>query len=151
MGLFKRKAVLVSWVFVAVWAVVIFIGSATTGHDFDLGNGPFAVLKQVVSDMLSHVVGSPVDPSPIGHFGEYFVFGALLANALRFHMDTRRALASAVALAACYSITDEVHQIFVPGRTFDLADWVVDVVAASLAAAIFLAVKRSGGSRGRLS
>ena len=37
-------------------------------------------------------------------------------------------------MAACYGISDEIHQIFVPGRDASLYVWVADCAGAALAA-----------------
>ena len=128
----------VSWGLVVLWAVFIFAASATTGYDYDMGNGPLAFLKQWIADVLSSVVGAPIDPSPIGHFGEYFVFGALLANALRFHFGWKRVVALAICTAAAYAITDELHQYFVPGRAFELIDIGLDTLGAVIVSVALL-------------
>lgn len=41
----------------------------------------------------------------------------------------------AVAIASLYGITDEIHQIFVPGRFCDPLDWMTDTAGALLGAA----------------
>lgn len=139
-----RKSVVISWGLVVAWAVFIFVMSATTEHDFKTGTGIAAMLKTLVSDVLSAVVGHEVDPSPIGHFGEYLVFGGLLVNALRHYVSPAATAGGAVAIAAFYAVTDEFHQLFVPGRACDPADWVVDVSAAMLAALIgWLVLRRN--------
>ena len=45
-------------------------------------------------------------------------------------------------ITACYGISDEIHQIFVPGRDASLYDWFADCTGAVLAAAL-----RSGMAR----
>ena len=131
-----------AWAAVVVWAVLIFVASAKSGFDFDTGNGPLELAKRWLADVLSSLMGYPVDPSPIGHFSEYLVFGALLFNALRMHLHMRpsRVALCAIAIAAAYAATDEFHQMFVPGRACDLVDWLVDVAAAAIAACVFAAV-----------
>jgi VanZ family protein len=37
-----------------------------------------------------------------------------------------------IALGALYGVTDEWHQVFVPGRVPDVADWLVDVLGLIL-------------------
>lgn len=39
---------------------------------------------------------------------------------------------AAVAVAGLYGVTDEFHQMFVPGRFPDLFDWLADVTGAAL-------------------
>jgi hypothetical protein len=41
---------------------------------------------------------------------------------------------AAASVAVGYGLTDEVHQLFVPGRHFELADLAADAVGASLGA-----------------
>ena len=39
----------------------------------------------------------------------------------------------ALVLTSVYGITDEVHQLFVPGRFCDWADWLADTVGGCIA------------------
>lgn len=133
-----------SWGLVVAWAILIFVVSAKPGHDFEIGQGIVAVLKNWLAGLLSSLTGRPVDPSPIGHFFEYLVFGGLLANALRFHVkSTGKIVAGALGIAAAYAATDEFHQYFVPSRACDPADWLVDIAAAGIAACVVALAART--------
>jgi len=85
---------------------------------------------------LSSVSGSDIsigiDISALAHFGEYAILGGLLALALE---RSDRALAAA-AMASAYGVTDELHQLLVPGRKSDPVDWVVDTAGAIAGAAL---------------
>ena len=126
----------VAWVLVAAWAVVIFAMSAKSGLELDAGTGIVSMAKRWLAGVLSDLFGQPVDPSPVGHFLEYLVFGALLVNALRHSLAAGKTAFASVGIAAFYAVTDEFHQMFVPGRACDPADWLVDVTAVALAALI---------------
>ena len=77
--------------------------------------------------------GGPVR-SPIAHFTEYAILASLLWLALRSSPRfARHATALAFGLAALYALSDELHQSFVPGRTPDARDWLVDLAGAALA------------------
>jgi VanZ family protein len=57
------------------------------------------------------------------HFGAYAVLGALLAfGAAR----SRLRMAAALAIGLLYGASDEIHQMFVPGRSPDVLDWAAD-------------------------
>jgi VanZ family protein len=56
---------------------------------------------------------------------------------------TARAAITAVALAAAYGVTDEVHQLFVPGRVFDARDMLADLTGAAAACAAAWLVARA--------
>jgi VanZ family protein len=67
------------------------------------------------------------------HFGAYGLLGALLAFAA-----ARSGLPPLVALVlgVLYGATDEIHQMYVPGRSPDLLDWCAD--AAGVITAVLL-------------
>ena len=59
------------------------------------------------------------------------MLGMLVHNAVR-QCGARGMKAVAVALAICvvYGITDEIHQIFVPGRAFQVSDLAMDAAGS---------------------
>ena len=130
----RRIAVILSWMAVAAVAALIFFMSAKDGATLDTDSGIITMLKDWLASAAAALFGHPVDVSPIGHFAEFFLFGSVLVNALRWHMPLKRAMLAAVLLASAYGITDEIHQIFVPMRSCDPADWAVDTVAALIGA-----------------
>lgn len=73
----------------------------------------------------------------LGHFSEYAVLGALLTAALRIrHTERQSPPFTRVWLpplaALCYAATDEFHQRFVPGRSCELRDVMIDFSGALL-------------------
>jgi VanZ family protein len=62
----------------------------------------------------------------VGHFVLYAVLGACLSFG-RARSGWALPHALVLAVGALYGLSDEWHQMFVPGRTPDLADWVADV------------------------
>lgn len=132
-----------SWTAVVAMAGIIFWMSANTGEDINSGLGIISAVKAALAGLFGSLAGEAVDVSPIGHFAEYLLFGATLANALRLHLTPRRALALAIVAASLYGVTDELHQSFVPMRSCDPADWLVDTVAAAVGAlAVLIVLKR---------
>jgi VanZ family protein len=76
-----------------------------------------------------------------GHTLEYAVLAVLLVRALDPAQTGRwRAFGVAVLIAWLYAISDEIHQMFVPGRSADwldiLFDWMGAMVATLLALAL---------------
>jgi VanZ family protein len=86
---------------------------------------------------LSHQPTLPAPELPnvdkVAHFGAYAVLGVCLAYAV--HASSLPPMLSFV-LGAAYGASDEFHQMFVPGRSPELLDWVAD--AAGVAAATYL-------------
>jgi VanZ family protein len=75
------------------------------------------------------------------HAGAYAIMGALLARALSgYGYRSNVALLLGMLFGSIYGATDEVHQLFTPGRSPDVADWIADTVGAGVGAAIWAKV-----------
>jgi VanZ family protein len=80
----------------------------------------------------------------IAHFSEY----ALLAALWRWALDPflgARSFAAAAAVTVLYSISDEIHQSFVPGRDSDPVDVLVD--CCGIAFGLWLSARLSSSRR----
>ena len=73
------------------------------------------------------------------HFIEYAILAAAIALPLwiRRHRGRRLWLVSMLG-AALYAATDEFHQSFVPGRSCELKDVMIDTAGAALGAVLFI-------------
>lgn len=117
---------LLPWLPAAAWAAVLFYLSS---------------LSTLPSPGVSH-------SDKAAHFAAYLVLGLLLA----FAADrTARSLALAAALGLLYGASDEVHQLFVPGRSASLGDWMADAAGVCFALYLYarLRPRRSAGRDAR--
>jgi VanZ family protein len=73
------------------------------------------------------------------HAGEYGVLTALVLFGARWP-DARRAWAWVLPVVV-YAASDELHQLFVPGRSADLLDWLADSAGALLVTACWLKLR----------
>ena len=83
-------------------------------------------------------------PSPPGQFTYYDVhlvayagLASVTARALargRLRNVTWRVVCGAVAISSLYGVTDEYHQLFVPGRSFDVLDMLADALGSIVGA-----------------
>ncbi len=72
------------------------------------------------------------------HFCEYALLGFLGFN-LYFAIKNNLKPLLSIILSVVYSITDEIHQLFIPGRAFQLIDLTVDLGGIILGVAAFFA------------
>lgn len=84
----------------------------------------------------------------VGHLLAYAALGALIWRGLKGISDGWRILV-AVALATAYGVTDELHQLCVPGREFDLADLGADALGAAISSVVLTLLKGGAGFGGR--
>jgi VanZ family protein len=86
------------------------------------------------------------------HFAAYAVLAALMLRATS-HVSWQgvngRTVVAAAGLTALYGASDELHQWFVPGRSSSMADWLADVVGASVAVSALWIVARAVSWRKR--
>jgi VanZ family protein len=94
------------WLPVVLWACVIFALSSVPSLSSGLGTWDVVLRKGA-------------------HLLEFAILGLLLARALLRE-------ASALAAAAAYAITDEIHQSFVEGRHAAASDVAIDAAGALL-------------------
>lgn len=60
------------------------------------------------------------------HFFEYAVLGFLMYNVF-YSFNVKFAFLISIALSFVYALSDEIHQIFVPERAFQISDLTVDL------------------------
>jgi len=82
-------------------------------------------------------------PSPPGdlsaydvHIAAYAGLGALCARATGrgLRAVSWRAVLAAVVISSLYGVSDEYHQLFVPGRSFDILDMIADIIGSIVGA-----------------
>jgi VanZ family protein len=92
----------------------------------------------------------------LGHFTEYAIFAMFIYHAIGDEhsgaWNLRKALAC-ILLAGLYSLTDEFHQRFVPGRGPSIVDCGFDTIGATLGMVIVYFASRGRikpGGKGQL-
>lgn len=88
------------------------------------------ILTSLPSDQLPSVeIGDKVN-----HFLAFFVLGFFLNLTLKYQTKypslKKNILLITIIIAAGYGLLDELHQLFVPGRSAEVLDWVADFVGA---------------------
>ena len=123
----KKCLVVLSWSAVIICASVIFLLSHQPGDDskelsVSLRDGLFSRIFDAlgVSENMLRTAA---------HWAEYCGLGLLSFNAFR-QSKNRLPFFGAFVFCAAYSVTDEIHQIFVPGRAFQFVDIGVDCFGA---------------------
>ena len=89
---------------------------------------------------LSSISGAQIPGVPlpsadkIAHLGVYGIFGILCFRGLRAttNLSPRGLILAGSMIAFGYGVSDEVHQIFVPGRSSEVGDLLADVVGGAL-------------------
>jgi VanZ family protein len=121
----KTSSPLITWLAAVLWMAAIFVLSSVPGEEVQRGAARIEDASPVQA--LARVATHPVT----FHIAVYAVLGALAFAALRLQKVPRsRAALLALAIAAVYGGTDELHQAFVPGRSSSAADVGFDALGA---------------------
>lgn len=92
----------------------------------------WAALVLAVSSIPASGLPSVGTGDKLPHLGLYAVLGWLTARALDRPVPRWPALALAALAIALFGAIDEWHQRFIPGRHPEGADWIADLIGASL-------------------
>ena len=150
----SKKIVLriVLCVLIALWLGFIWCNSAENGSEtVETSNGVTQIVAEIVvpgygglpqeeKAAVIEKISPPV--RSLAHAFEFFVL-ALLVGALVYTFAFKSVFLKqiSITLTACVlcACADEIHQYFVPGRTADILDILVDVAGALVGCGILIA------------
>lgn len=116
---------------IAVMAIIFYLSSQNGEESTNTSNW--------LMDLIISVVGKAPDPNilrTLAHFCEFAGLGFLVNNLIFAFKDKLKPFIC-ILLSWCYAWTDEIHQIFVPERAFQLFDLTVDLGGIVLGTAVF--------------
>ncbi len=135
-----------SWVIVVIWMTVIFcLSHQPAAESKQLSTGITEIIIQIferiapnmeldISD-LNHVVRKSA------HFFAYLILGILILKALMASGNIGyRSIALAFGKCVIYAISDEFHQLFIPGRSGEVRDVFIDTTGASVGIFMYMVV-----------
>lgn len=133
-----------SWTAVIVWMALIFYLShqpAEESRELSAGvKGIFITFIDIIApnidlnfSTLHHVIRKNA------HFFIYLILGFLVINSLRSsNVIGYRSVVLALLICIFYAIADEIHQLFIPGRSGEVRDVLIDTAGASVGIIVYL-------------
>jgi VanZ family protein len=114
-----------------IWMAVIFWFSSE-GHDASTARSDAIV--EALPGMGSWPQGiATFLTRKAAHALIYFVLGVLMLAVVRDYASSRtRAVWISILFVLLYALSDELHQAFVPGRSAELRDVLIDSIAGSI-------------------
>ena len=148
----KRKIhIIISWVFVVICMGIIFSLSAQVADDSQELSDSFI---RKIFETFGITIESDLIRS-IAHCLEFMGLSVLLFNAIYATWFLKLTPIIAFFGTVLYAITDEIHQIFVPGRAFQISDILVDstgaligVIASFVILKVILYIMKRGNKNG---
>ena len=154
-----QKKKLILWILIFVWMITIFMFSAQNGDEsselsqgflrtFILRFTPDNISEDIVN-MMEYIIRK------CAHMTEYSVFGILVFYQIKlyrlFEKEWNR-IVMAVICVMIYASTDEIHQLFVGGRSGRFTDVLIDTAGGfiGIMAAAFIAARHQGKNGGNI-
>ena len=80
------------------------------------------------------------------HLSIYTLLGILTYSlSLTYDVETKKRILYSLLFCICYAMTDELHQIFVDGRSGEIRDILIDFIGASIGIIIIQCIKNIKG------
>ena len=133
-----KYKIIFKWSLVVLWMIIIFCFSNQRSYESD--NSSHSVVKVIVKftnkvhltnysvndiDNLYSSLNKPI--RKLAHFSEYFILALLLFNAMGF---SNKNILYVILICFVYSLSDEVHQLFIDGRDGNFIDTLIDTSGA---------------------
>ncbi|KUP05305.1 hypothetical protein Q73_13405, partial [Bacillus coahuilensis m2-6] len=75
------------------------------------------------------------------HFYVYLVLAVLMMNALKSNQYKNIRILLTLIFCIVYAITDEIHQLFVPGREAQVNDVLIDSIGATFGIGLYILIR----------
>lgn len=127
---------------VIIWMIVIFSFSNQKATDSSkLSDGIIRnTISKIINDDSEEVIEKYTKPvRKTAHFSIYLVLGFLVLNCFKIN---KRNIIYTVLICFLYSISDEIHQMFIDGRSSEIFDVLIDTIGSSFGVSINYTLKR---------
>ena len=140
-----NKKALALWIITIIWMIVIFLFSNS------VGSVSTSKSKKITYDMVNIVEKKKTEEEKkekveqihpvirkIAHAFEYAVLCILLIISLKYsNIRNNRLYLTALLTCIVYAISDELHQLFISGRSGELRDVIIDTAGATIGLIIY--------------
>ena len=138
-----KKGLLVAYILLLAWMSLIFWFSNQKAVASDnLSGGPIKsvitfVYKIIGKEINENEINKIVDTlnTPVrktGHFIEYLILGILVINVIsKYQLDKRTIIIISILIMIIYACSDEVHQLFIEGRSGEIKDVLLDSIGGT--------------------
>ena len=114
--------------FVLIWMIIIFIMSS---FDSSESSNQSNFIVNIISNIfnIDNINALSLIIRKLAHFSEYFILGILVYNSTQ---NYKKYIWLPIIICISYAISDEIHQIFVPGREGRVLDITIDSIGATI-------------------
>ncbi len=158
---------IILWFLCIFWAIIIFAFSsepADMSNKTSIGFTETIITILVKADLIDIPVSSLGEEEfihsiseqinnyirKLAHFSAYLIFGVLVLNLSLCYFNNKKAIFFTLVICLLYAISDEIHQVFVPGRAGQIRDVLIDFSGSVSGVFIIRLIDRIKKRRGEL-
>ena len=124
----KNKRVVIYWILLIIWMIGIAIMSNQPASISDSqSGGVIEILSRIGIDM-NNIFGQFANfiVRKCAHFLEYMILALLVSNVLKLYFNMKQVFMITIIFVFVFACSDEIHQLFVPGREGAIRDVIID-------------------------
>lgn len=122
---------------VVIWMIVIFMFSNQKANDSSkLSDGFILKTVKIIEEITNkeysdeEILDKFVKPvRKLAHFIIYLILGILVYNYIRI-FEYKHTILISLLICIMYSCTDEIHQVFIEGRSGEILDVLIDSIGS---------------------
>lgn len=137
----NNKKKIIYGILVIIWMTLVFAFSTQNGEESKRTSGYFTdKVVQIIASVKADINIEDTEEiisfiiRKMAHFSIYFVGGILIFNFVNtFPLKLRNVMLLAFVLGCVYSISDEIHQLFISERAGQIRDVLIDSTGVLIA------------------
>jgi len=140
----KNKKIILFLILTIIWMTVVFCFSAENAAASKQTS--IAFMEKIIDFFDINITNKIEFESflrSLAHFCLY-LFGGAISFTLFIIAVPKRKYLYCIIFGVIYSFSDEVHQMFVPGRAFEVKDIVIDLIGFFIGALIIAFINKLG-------
>lgn len=124
----KNKSKIINWSLLIIWMVFIYFMSNQPATISDNQSESVILLLSKFGIDMNGIFGQLANfiVRKSAHFLEYMILALLAFNVLIMYFDINNVLIIGIIFVFLYACSDEIHQLFVPGREGAIRDVIID-------------------------
>lgn len=124
----KNKSKIISWSLLIIWMAFIYFMSNQPATVSDNQSESVILLLSKIGIDMNGIFGQLANfiVRKSAHFLEYMILALLAFNVLIMYFDIKKVIMIGILFVFIYACSDEIHQLFVPGREGAIRDVIID-------------------------
>lgn len=125
-----------------LWLIIIFLLSHQPAS---ISTETSTAFTRTIINIVNNITGNNIDEEQIetivdstftlvrkiAHLTEYLILGILMINVVKnYQKNIKKIIIISLLSCILYACTDEIHQLFVPGRSGQLLDVFIDTIGS---------------------